>query len=125
MNPSDDPACSDDLTQARKIRDAFMQPSPAFVAFLAALKGEAPPFSPPRVKRRKPQPTAAGSEADNDLRFALAIVVAYCNGVTQQQIATTHGIHVQTVRTILREVGVKVGTHNSTFTEEEFQAISP
>jgi hypothetical protein len=36
----------------------------------------------------------------------LQIVVAYCNGSTQEEIAATYGIHVQTVRTRLREVGV-------------------
>ncbi|OUZ12695.1 hypothetical protein BHE97_00295 [Aeromicrobium sp. PE09-221] len=50
-------------------------------------------------------------------------MVVYCNGATQQQIATTSGVHVQTIRAILREAGVKVSEHDATFTEDELQTI--
>jgi len=47
----------------------------------------------------------------------LQIVVAYCNGYTKEQIASTYGLHVQTVRTRLREAGVN--------TEGSRAALSP
>lgn len=53
----------------------------------------------------------------------LGIVVAYCNGSTQQQIASAHGVHVKTVRATLRESGVKMIEHNATFSAEELQSI--
>lgn len=114
----------DDLVLARELRDTFIQQPPALASLLAALKGDPVPLppSPARLKSAWAPPTSA-SEPDEDLRFVLATVVAYCNGATQQQIATTHGLHVQTIRAILREAGVKVNEHNSTFTEDKLQVI--
>ena len=55
--------------------------------------------------------------------FVLKVVVAYCNGATQQQIATMLGLHVQTIRATLREAGVKIPDRNATFNDEELQTI--
>lgn len=53
----------------------------------------------------------------------LKVVVAYCNGSTQQQIATELGVHVQTVRATLRDAGVKLSERNTTFSDDELQTI--
>lgn len=53
----------------------------------------------------------------------LKVVVTYCNGSTQQEIAAELGVHVQTVRATLREAGVKIGERNATFSDDELQTI--
>ena len=52
----------------------------------------------------------------------LKVVVAYCNGLTQQQIAADLGVHVQTIRSTLREAGVKLN-QRTTFSDDDLQAI--
>lgn len=111
-------------TSLCEVRDMFVRQPPALATFLAAMKGDPRPLPPPRVKRESTwTPPASESELDDNLRFMLAIVVAYCNGATQQQIATAHGLHVQTIRALLREAGVKIGERNATLTEDELQII--
>lgn len=114
-----------DLDRARELRDLFLQRSPALDSLLASLTGQAtvPPRRPAPLPRRRRQVAATDPEPDPHRRFTLAVVVAYCNGATQQQIATAHGVHVQTIRTVLREAGVKPREHNATFTAEELQTI--
>jgi IS30 family transposase len=53
----------------------------------------------------------------------LQIIVAYCNGSTQQQIATKLDVHVQTIRSTLRVAGVKLSDRNTTFSDNELQTI--
>lgn len=56
-------------------------------------------------------------------RFVLRIVVDYCNGATQQQIAVSAGVHVQTIRAILREAGVVTREHLATLTRDEVRDL--
>ncbi|MBN8883336.1 MAG: hypothetical protein J0H73_13605 [Salana multivorans] len=127
--PGPDPAESeppDDLDRARELRDLLLQRSPALDALLARLKGQAtgPPRRPAPMRRRRREAVGAPEpDSDGRLRFTLAVVVAYCNGATQQEIATARGVHVQTIRTVLRDAGVKPREHNATFTAEELQTI--
>ena len=58
-----------------------------------------------------------------DDRFTLQIVVAYCNGKTQQEIASSYGVHVQTVRKRLRDAGVMVRDHLAVLTRGEIATI--
>jgi DNA invertase Pin-like site-specific DNA recombinase len=50
-------------------------------------------------------------------------VVEYCSGATQQQITARYGVHVQTIRKILRDAGVSVRDHRAVFTREEIHTI--
>ncbi|MBF9337556.1 helix-turn-helix domain-containing protein [Microbacterium lacticum] len=60
----------------------------------------------PRTQRRENVALDDESEVQR-LRELLHIVVAYCNGATQEEIALTCGMHVQTVRARLRSAGVQ------------------
>lgn len=53
----------------------------------------------------------------------LRIVVDYCNGATQQQIAARYGVHVQTIRKVLRDAGVSVRDHRAVLTRDEIRTI--
>jgi IS30 family transposase len=53
----------------------------------------------------------------------LKVVVAYCNGSTQQQIATELGVHVQIIRRTLRDAGVKLSQRNTTFRDDELRTV--
>lgn len=54
---------------------------------------------------------------------ALPLVVDYANGLSQAEIARKHGIHIQTVRKRLKEVGV-VTRRGNTLTDEELTQAS-
>ncbi len=118
-----EPQPADNLERARRLRDAFAPRSPALDALLASLSGrQAPPApSPPRPSRRRIE--APSAELDRHHDFVLKVVVAYCNGSTQQQIAAELGAHVQTIRSALRDAGVRLSERNTTFSEEELQII--
>jgi len=45
---------------------------------------------------------------ERELQALLALVVDYANGLTQMELAQKHGMHVQTVRKRLKEVGVNL-----------------
>lgn len=51
------------------------------------------------------------------------IVVAYCNGSTQAEIAAAHGMHVQTVRARLHDAGVHVQESRAALAPTEKEAI--
>ena len=49
----------------------------------------------------------------------LGLVVDYANGMTQQEIAIKHRLHVQTVRKHLKAAGVNVRQHNSSLSAHD------
>ncbi len=51
------------------------------------------------------------------------MVVAYCNGTTQNQIALDHGVHIQTVRRNLREAGVVLRDRRGSLEPDEVQRV--
>ena len=53
----------------------------------------------------------------------LQIVVAYCNGSTQAEIAAAHGMHVQTVRARLHDAGVHVQDSRAALASAHKEAI--
>lgn len=79
--------------------------SPALEALLSALSGRDVVHPPRAETKRRYARHAKESEPDTSPshRFMLSVVVAYCNGSTQQQIATELGVHVQTIRATLRD----------------------
>lgn len=86
-----------------------------------------PRSSPPRPRAPRPPEGQAAAAQESDQRafddFTLRIVVDYCNGATQQQIAARYGVHVQTIRKILRDAGVSVRDHHAVLTRDEIHAI--
>ena len=59
----------------------------------------------------------------HQLAAQLRVVVAYCNGSTQVQIAASHGMHVQTVRARLREAGVFMHEQRAALSFEERESM--
>lgn len=53
----------------------------------------------------------------------LKVVVAYCNGSTQQQISTELGVHVQTICGTLGDTGVGLNERNAAFSDDELQTV--
>lgn len=51
----------------------------------------------------------------------LDLVVAYANGATREEIAKRYGLHVQTVRKRLREVGVISRNHKNALSEQDIK----
>ncbi len=89
-----------------------------------------PPARPSPAPRRAKRPIAtssseakASSPASQRLLAQLQIVVAYCNGATQEEIAATLGIHVQTVRARLREAGVQTQESRAALSSEDKNVI--
>ena len=57
------------------------------------------------------------------LVLQLQIVVAYCNGSTQAEIAAALGMHVQTVRARLHDAGVHVQVSRAALGPAEQEAV--
>lgn len=69
---------------------------------------------PPSTRSRGP--ASSPSEPTSDL---LNMVVDYANGMTQQEIARKHGLHVQTVRKRLDAAGVVTRARGGALTEAD------
>lgn len=142
VDDSDEASDQRHLETNKLIRDALTRPpSPAVLRLLDALKHEGlyPGTSRPvegaavgtsakhRSSRPDRVPTKPTESPDlstpSDDSFTLRVVVDYCNGATQQQIADSRGVHVQTIRKVLRDAGVVVREHRATFTHDEIAAI--
>lgn len=50
-------------------------------------------------------------------------MVDYCNGKTQVEVASKHGVHVQTVRRLLRQAGVVVRDHLAALSATDLATI--
>ncbi|MGY5318217.1 helix-turn-helix domain-containing protein [Neomicrococcus lactis] len=125
LDPSTELKPTDNLDRARGLRDTFAQRTPAVEALLSSLRGHQADPAPPRTQRSRQRAKAGTPVAEPKGRHdsMLQVVVAYCNGSTQQQIATKLGVHVQTIRSTLRDAGVKLSERNATFSDDELQII--
>lgn len=77
---------------------------------------------PPRAQRREQEAVDDCVEVES-LRKQLHIVVAYCNGSTQEEIARLQRMHVQTVRARLRDAGVHVTNVRTALSEADIDEI--
>lgn len=59
---------------------------------------------------------------ERELQALLALVVDYANGLTQMELAQKHGMHVQTVRKRLKEVGVNLRTRVKLLSPAQLEA---
>jgi len=113
-------------------------PSYAFLSLMAALHpGEGyeeklPPlrWTPlPRKTReerqRRPFPPQATAEVPlaSRERLMLRVVVDYCNGLTQVEVASKYGLHVQTVRRLLQQSGVSMRDHRAALSAADVETI--
>jgi len=118
---TDDTACSNALV-ARALTSLFI-PRREVTVLLDLLRqhpetrvllDRAPQSQSPTVdpnETSQPLRRASRTQQENDSSrehdlSALPLVVDYANGLSQAEIALKHGIHIQTVRKRLKEVGV-------------------
>lgn len=69
---------------------------------------------PPSTRSRGPAPPA--DEPTSDI---LRMVVDYANGMTQEEIAHKHGLHIQTVRKRLKAAGVATRSRRTALTPQD------
>lgn len=77
----------------------------------------------PWVLRRAPRAQQENDSSREHGHSALPLVVDYASGLSQVEIARKHGIHIQTVRKRLKEVGV-VARRSNALTEDELTQAS-
>ena len=134
---TDDTACSNALV-ARALTSLFIPRREVTVLldFLRqhpetrVLLDRAPQSQSPTVdpnETSQPLRRASRTQQENDSSrehdlSALPLVVDYANGLSQAEIALKHGIHIQTVRKRLKEVGVGARRRNTLTDEELTQA---
>lgn len=119
--------------------DLFAEPpSYAFLSRMAALhpgKGyeeKLPPLrwtpSPRKTREEEQRPpfspeVAAEAPLASRERLMLRVVVDYCNGLTQVEVASKYGLHVQTVRRLLQRSGVSMHDHRAALSATDLATI--
>lgn len=81
---------------------------------------QAPPISHDETDRplstRSRRPASSPGEPASDI---LTMVVDYANGMTQEEIARKHGLHIQTVRKRLKAIGVVTRSRSTALTAHD------
>lgn len=135
-----------DLEHARALTEPFMRRNPAMTRLIEAIKatpelreltGWADTHDDSDHKRtsartgRSAKPTQPPERDSGGLRVVdtaavvinasevLPLVVDYANGMTQAEIAAKHGLHIQTVRKRLTQVGVNSRERNRALDDED------
>lgn len=104
---------------------SLLHPGKGYEENLSSLR----PTPSPRKTRDHRQRTASPPETTVEVpltqreRMMLRVVVDYCNGKTQVEIASKHGLHMQTVRRLLRQAGVVVRDHLAALSAADLQTI--
>lgn len=135
-----------DIERVRALTEPFMRRSPAMTRLIEAIKatpelreltGWADTHDDNDHKRtsartgRSPRPTQSPERDSGGPRVVatsavivnasevLPLVVDYANGMTQAEIAAKHGLHIQTVRKRLTQVGINSRERNRALGDED------